>query len=70
LAEPYREDEAEYAARQFADVTEQRLADVEHALSRLDSGSYEQCEVCGQPIGVARLEERPSRRFCVAHDSA
>jgi RNA polymerase-binding protein DksA len=41
------------------------LSDVEHALRRLDDGTYGTCEACGQPIGVDRLEAMPAARFCV-----
>jgi RNA polymerase-binding protein DksA len=44
---------------------EGELADVEHALSRLDDGTYGSCEACGQPIGADRLEAMPAARFCV-----
>lgn len=44
---------------------ESELADVEHALQRLDEGTYWTCEACGRPIGEARLEAMPSARFCV-----
>lgn len=44
-----------------------QLADVEHALSRLDDGSYGTCEQCGKPIGSARLEAMPATRFCIDH---
>ena len=44
---------------------EAELAGVEHALSRLDDGSYGTCESCGQPIGDDRLEAMPAVRFCV-----
>lgn len=46
---------------------EQELADVERALERIDDGTYERCEVCGQPIGDDRLEARPTARFCIDH---
>src|ERR1700730_1342240 len=39
--------------------------DVEHALRRLDDGTYGTCEACGKPIGEARLEAVPAARFCV-----
>lgn len=45
---------------------EAELADVEHALRRLDEGSYGTCEACGQPIGDDRLEALPAARFCLA----
>lgn len=44
---------------------EGELADVEHALRRLDDGSYGICEACGKPIGDARLEAMPASRFCL-----
>lgn len=45
---------------------EAELADVEHALHRLDNGTYGTCEACGQPIGDDRLEALPAARFCLA----
>src|SRR5687767_10963399 len=44
---------------------EAELADVEHAIRRLDDGSYGTCEACGKPIDDARLEAMPAARFCV-----
>jgi RNA polymerase-binding transcription factor DksA len=44
---------------------EAELADVEHALARLDAGTYGICEACGRPIGDDRLEALPAARFCV-----
>lgn len=46
---------------------EAELADVEHALKRLDDGTYGTCEACGKPIGDDRLQAMPAARFCV-HD--
>jgi RNA polymerase-binding transcription factor DksA len=45
------------------------LADVEHALHRLDDGTYGTCEVDGKPIPEARLEALPAARFCLEHQS-
>jgi len=45
------------------------LADVEHALHRLDDGSYGTCEVDGKPIPEERLEAQPATRFCLEHQS-
>ena len=45
---------------------EGELADVEHALRRLDEGTYGFCEACGKPIAEARLEAVPAARFCLA----
>jgi RNA polymerase-binding transcription factor DksA len=49
---------------------EAELADIEHALRRLDDGSYGSCEACGQPIDDARLEAMPAARFCVSDQAA
>jgi len=48
------------------DNIEGELADVEHALQRIDDGTYGTCEACGKPIDDARLEAMPATRFCVA----
>lgn len=44
---------------------EAELADVEHAIRRLDEGTYGACEACGRPIDADRLEAMPAARFCV-----
>ena len=44
---------------------EAELNDVEHALRRLDDGTYGSCEACGKPIDPSRLEAMPAARFCV-----
>ncbi len=43
------------------------LVEVDAALDRLAAGTYGVCEVCSRPIGVARLEARPTARTCVEH---
>ena len=48
---------------------EAELADVDHALRRLDDGTYGTCEACGGPIGDDRLEAMPAARFCLAHQA-
>src|SRR4051812_34063329 len=48
---------------------EAELADVEHALRRLDDGTYGTCEACGNPIPAERLEAMPAARFCVEHQA-
>lgn len=44
---------------------EGELADVEHALQRLDEGTYGTCEACGSAIPDERLEALPATRFCL-----
>ncbi len=41
------------------------LVDVDRALARVSEGKYGQCESCGKDIGAARMEFRPTSRFCV-----
>lgn len=41
------------------------LGEVDRAMDRLDAGDYGLCEVCGEPIPVARLEVRPAATTCV-----
>jgi YteA family regulatory protein len=48
---------------------EAELADVEHALRRLDDGTYGTCEVCGRPIPDERLEAMPAARLCLEHQA-
>jgi DnaK suppressor protein len=43
-----------------------RLSQVEHALDRLDAGTYGRCERCGNEIPTARLEAFPSVTLCVS----
>lgn len=41
------------------------LAKVDHALGRIDRGTYGLCEECGGDIPEARLEAKPSVSLCV-----
>ncbi|MFD7962505.1 TraR/DksA family transcriptional regulator [Streptomyces zaomyceticus] len=41
------------------------LEQSEHALERLDAGTYGLCEVCGKPIGKARMQAFPRATLCV-----
>jgi DnaK suppressor protein len=51
----------------LAGQLKEQLDDVEGALHKLDEGGYGRCEVCGKPIGDARLEVMPATRFCIDH---
>ena len=44
---------------------EGRLAEIDAAQERLDTGSYGTCMRCGSPIPEARLEARPAAATCV-----
>jgi DnaK suppressor protein len=50
--------------------TNERLADVERALKRMDEGAYGICERCGREISTSRLEARPMSVLCMACASA
>ena len=41
------------------------LGEIDAALLRLDAGSYGVCERCGLAIADARLEARPTARWCI-----
>ena len=45
---------------------ELELVDVEHALKRIDEGTYGKCEACGRDIDEDRLAVIPAARFCLA----
>ena len=53
--------------RVVATSLQEQLDDVEHALERLDQGTYGTCETCEKPIADARLEAMPATRFCIEH---
>ena len=48
---------------------ESELGDVEHAIRRLDEGTYGTCEACGKPIPDERLEAMPATRLCLEHQA-
>ena len=53
-------------AERLATELRESLDEVEAALQRLTDGTYGLCEVCGKPIGAARLEAMPAARLCIA----
>ena len=44
-----------------------KLRDVERALAKLEGGTYGRCDVCGSPIGGARLDAIPWAVRCIDH---
>ncbi|MYS19610.1 DNA-binding protein [Streptomyces sp. SID4948] len=45
--------------------TRETLTQADHALQRLDEGTYGLCEVCGNPIGKARMQAFPRATLCL-----
>ncbi len=41
------------------------LKKIEEALERIDTGKYGICDVCGEEIGIKRLEARPVTTMCI-----
>lgn len=49
----------------LAAISREMLEQTERALERLDAGTYGYCEVCGNPIGKARMQAFPRATLCV-----
>ncbi len=54
-------------SRVLAGALGDQLAEIEHALSKIDEGTYGLCEADGEPIPEGRLEAMPATRFCIDH---
>ncbi|MGW2473504.1 TraR/DksA family transcriptional regulator [Streptomyces sp. NPDC001665] len=50
---------------QLAANAQEMLDQTERALARLEAGTYGLCEVCGKPIGKARMQAFPRATLCV-----
>lgn len=46
---------------------EERYKDVVRAISKMETGAYGACEVCGEAIPLDRLEANPAARTCIKH---
>jgi DnaK suppressor protein len=58
--------EEEVALELVARERERKLiGKIDEALRQLVSGNYGYCEVCGEPIGIRRLEARPTATLCL-----
>ena len=68
------DDEADASSKLFerehelalSNNTRELLEQSEHALDRIEAGTYGVCESCGKPIGKARLQAFPRATLCVA----
>ena len=43
-----------------------QLAEIEHALSKFEEGTYGLCDSCGQTLDPARLEALPQATLCLS----
>jgi DnaK suppressor protein len=50
----------------LANHSRETLEQIEHALQRIDNGTYGICESCGNPIGKLRLMAFPRATLCVS----
>ena len=46
--------------------TDAEVCDINHALDKIEQGTYGQCEECGTDIPVKRLKALPFARLCVS----
>jgi DnaK suppressor protein len=68
------DDEADASSKLFerehelalSNNTRELAEQTEHALARIEAGTYGVCESCGKPIGKARLQAFPRATLCVA----
>lgn len=65
-------DGTQIAVERITDVGKQeallrKLAAITAAEEKLAEGTYGECETCGSPIGVERLDFLPFATHCVAH---
>ncbi|GAB3999113.1 TraR/DksA family transcriptional regulator [Nocardioides marmoraquaticus] len=52
--------------RQIVNNARDMLEQSQHALERIDGGTYGQCETCGRPIGKNRLMAFPRATLCLS----
>lgn len=48
-----------------SDQQNSELKDIEHALKRIQEGTYNECEMCSEEIGIARLKAKPYAKYCM-----
>ncbi|HHD84061.1 MAG TPA: RNA polymerase-binding protein DksA [Campylobacteraceae bacterium] len=41
------------------------LQEIEYALFKISNHTYGICEMCEEPIGIARLKVKPQARYCI-----
>jgi DnaK suppressor protein len=44
----------------------QQLTEIEHALDKIEKGTYGLCDTCGEPIAPDRLQALPQTSYCLS----
>jgi DnaK suppressor protein len=58
--------ESEFTLELRARDRERKLTKkIDESLAQLDAGEYGYCEICGEEIGLRRLEARPTASLCI-----
>lgn len=52
-------------AAALAASLQETLAEVEHAIEKIENGTFGTCERCGKEISIQRLEAMPTSRLCI-----
>ncbi|MFW6189831.1 MAG: TraR/DksA family transcriptional regulator [Planctomycetota bacterium] len=66
LLDMVSEGEIDYMAAVSAQADSVALEEIQHALEKLEDGTYGVCDDCGEEIAERRLEVRPFAARCVA----
>ncbi len=64
-AEQAQERENDEVIDAIGNETRQSLREIQEALDKIAEGTYGECDVCGEEIGIARLRVRPQATRCV-----
>lgn len=60
------ERENDEVIEQLEHDTAEELRQVDHALQRIEAGTYHECEICGKEISSERLKALPFVSICIA----
>ncbi len=66
FAEQAQERENDEVVDAIGNETRHSIRLIQAALERIENGSYDTCDACGEPIGAARLSAVPEATRCVA----
>lgn len=49
----------------LGNAAKREIAEIKHAIARIDKGEYGICECCGEPIATERLRAVPYSNLCI-----